>query len=225
MTRILVLGGTGPTGQQVIAQALERGHEVTAFTRSPAKFAVRTADRICVLRGTLPDDARALSEALRGQDAVISTLGTGTSLKPEGLIARIMPVLVEAMQIRGVRRLVFTSAYGVGETMRDVPFMPRFLIGLFLKDIYADKAAGEEVLRRSEPRLDPGLSGDSHPRPSQGRIPDRRAADTQGSAQDQRGPTWPTACWRWSRAGPSSGGGSWSRAEAIAKDGSSLQHQ
>ncbi len=96
-----------------------------------------------------PTTARALSEALRGQDAVISTLGTGSSLKPEGLIARIMPVLVEAMQIRGVRRLVFTSAYGVGETMRDVPFMPRFLIGLFLKDIYADKAAGEEVLRRS----------------------------------------------------------------------------
>ncbi|MFI5210224.1 MAG: NAD(P)-dependent oxidoreductase [Gemmatimonadales bacterium] len=149
MTRILVLGGTGPTGQLVIAQALERGHEVTAFTRSPAKFATRTADRICVLRGALPDDAKALSEALRGQDAVISTLGTGTSLKPEGLIARIMPVLVEAMQGRGLARLVFTSAYGVGETIRDVPLLSRTLIGLLLKEIYADKAAGEEVLRRS----------------------------------------------------------------------------
>lgn len=150
MPRILVLGGTGPTGQLVIAQALERGHEVTAFTRSPAKFATRTADRICVLRGALPDDARALSEALRGQDAVISALGVGKSLKPEGLITRSMPVLVDAMKSRGVGRLVFTSAYGVGETIRDVPLVPRVLIGLFLKKIYADKAAGEELLRKSD---------------------------------------------------------------------------
>jgi putative NADH-flavin reductase len=151
MARILILGATGPTGQQVILQALERAHEVTVLTRSPQKLATRTADRICVLRGgDLPDDARALSEALRGQEAVISTLGTGSSLKPEGLIARSAPVIVEAMRQRGVRRLVWTSAFGVGETIRDVPLIPRLLIRLFLKDVYVDKAAGEEALRKSD---------------------------------------------------------------------------
>lgn len=151
MARILVLGATGPTGQQVVLQALERAHEVTVLTRSPKKLATRTADRICVLRsGNLPDDTRALSEALRGQEAVISTLGTGSSLKPEGLMARSAPVIVEAMRQRGVRRLVWTSAYGVGETIRDVPLIPRILMRLLLKEIYADKAAGEEVLRKSD---------------------------------------------------------------------------
>lgn len=150
MARILVLGATGPTGRQVVAQALDRGHEVTAFVRSPEKVAIAIADRICVLRGSVTDDAQALSEAVRGQEAVISTLGVGQSLKPMGLIARSVPNIVQAMQKQGVRRLVFTSAYGVGETMRDVPLIPRTLIGLFLKEIYADKAAGEEVLRRSD---------------------------------------------------------------------------
>jgi len=150
MARILVLGATGPSGRQVVAQALDRGHEVTAFVRHPEKLATAIADRICVLRGSVTDDAKALSEAVRGAEAVISTLGVGQSFKPMGLIARSMPNIVQAMRSQAVRRLVFTSAYGVGETIRDVPLLPRMLIRLFLKEVYADKAAGEEVLRRSD---------------------------------------------------------------------------
>jgi len=150
MARILVLGATGPSGRQVIAQALDRGHEVTAFVRHPEKLATAIADRICVLRGSVTNDAKALSEAVRGAEAVISTLGVGQSFKPMGLIARSMPNIVQAMRSQAVRRLVFTSAYGVGETIRDVPLLPRMLIRLFLKEVYADKAAGEEVLRRSD---------------------------------------------------------------------------
>jgi putative NADH-flavin reductase len=148
MAKILVLGASGPTGQQVVAQALERGHEVTALVRGPGKLTV-THDRLRLVTGTLPDDGRALGDAMQGQAAVISTLGVGRLLKPNGLIARSMPVIVQAMEAAGVRRLVFTSAYGVGETARDLPIIPRILIRLFLRDIYADKAAGEEILRRS----------------------------------------------------------------------------
>jgi putative NADH-flavin reductase len=35
--KIFVLGPTGRTGQQIVAQALEAGHEVTAFARSPSR--------------------------------------------------------------------------------------------------------------------------------------------------------------------------------------------
>lgn len=148
MTRLLVLGASGPTGRQVVTQALQRGHEVTALVRSPGRLAITHA-RLRLVTGALPDDTRALSEAMRDQAAVISALGAGRSLKPNGLIARSMPLIVQAMVAAGVRRLVFTSAYGVGETIRDLPPVPRILIRLFLKEIYADKAAGEEILRRS----------------------------------------------------------------------------
>jgi putative NADH-flavin reductase len=53
------------------------------------------------------------------------------------------------MESQGVRRLIFTSAYGVGATQADVPLVPRILMRLLLRDLYADKAAGEDDLRRS----------------------------------------------------------------------------
>jgi putative NADH-flavin reductase len=95
------------------------------------------------------DDGQALAAAVRGQEVVISTLGVGNSLKSHGLIARSAPAIVRAMESQGVRRLIFTSAYGVGATRRDVPLLPRILMRLLFRDLYADKEAGEEDLRRS----------------------------------------------------------------------------
>jgi uncharacterized protein YbjT (DUF2867 family) len=40
--KIFILGATGRTGREVIDIALARGHEVTAFGRSPAKRPVVT---------------------------------------------------------------------------------------------------------------------------------------------------------------------------------------
>jgi uncharacterized protein YbjT (DUF2867 family) len=36
--RILVLGATGGTGMQIVRQTVARGHNVTAFVRSPEKL-------------------------------------------------------------------------------------------------------------------------------------------------------------------------------------------
>jgi putative NADH-flavin reductase len=146
--RILVLGGTGGTGQQVISQALQRGHEVTAFVRSPPRLTI-TNDRLRVLAGSVTDDSRALADAVRDQDAVISTLGAGRSFKSGDLISQSMPRIVAAMESHGVHRLIFTSAFGVGLTHRDVPLVPRLFMRLLLRDIYRDKASGEATLRDS----------------------------------------------------------------------------
>ena len=146
--RLLVLGGTGGTGQQVISQALQRGHEVTAFVRSPQRLTI-TNDRLRVLAGSVTDDSRALADAVRDQDAVISTLGAGRSFKSGDLISQTMPRIVGAMENHGVRRLIFTSAFGVGLTHRDVPLVPRLFMRLLLRDIYRDKASGEATLRDS----------------------------------------------------------------------------
>jgi putative NADH-flavin reductase len=147
MPRVLVLGATGGTGREVVSQALEQGHDVTALVRNPQRLAV-TRDRLRMLTGSVTDDGQALAAAVPGQDVVISTLGVGNSLKSSGLIARSVPAIVRAMESQGVRRLIFTSAYGVGATRRDVPFLPRILMSLLFRDLYADKEAGEEDLRR-----------------------------------------------------------------------------
>lgn len=118
------------------------------FVRSPPVL-LAASDRLRVSIGNVSEDDPALASAMRDQDVVISTLGRGKSFKSCGLIARSMPRIIRAMENEGVRRLVFTSAFGVGETFRDVPWMPRIFVRTLLRDIYRDKASGEESLRDS----------------------------------------------------------------------------
>ncbi len=39
--RLAILGATGPTGQQLVKQALQAGHMVTALVRNPAKLPIK----------------------------------------------------------------------------------------------------------------------------------------------------------------------------------------
>ena len=48
--KMLVLGATGKTGRELIDISLERGHELTAFVRSPAKI-TRQDRRLTVVKG------------------------------------------------------------------------------------------------------------------------------------------------------------------------------
>jgi len=146
--RILVLGATGGTGREVVSQAGHRGYEVTALVRRPEAAGLPTGVRI--LRGNVTDDPGALADALEGQEVVISTLGVGKALRSGGLIARSAPLIVRAMERQGIRRLIFTSAYGVGATWKDVPIVPRMLMALLFQELYRDKMMGEKAIRHSE---------------------------------------------------------------------------
>ena len=44
-TRVLIVGATGGTGRQLVEQALERGHIVTALARDPSALRVRDSPR------------------------------------------------------------------------------------------------------------------------------------------------------------------------------------
>ena len=147
--RILVLGATGGTGRHVAAQAAAMGFEVTALVRSPDKLP-STERPLRVVTGDIRSDSPAVRDAFAGQHAVISTLGVGQSFKSGGLIGQAAPVIVAAMRQHGVRRLVFTSAFGVGPTWQDIPLVPRLFVKTLLRDVYADKAAGEQVIRGSD---------------------------------------------------------------------------
>lgn len=146
--RLLILGATGPLGHQVLTQATDLGHDVTVLVRDPAKLP-STARLPKIITGDLIKRPEILSTAVANQDAVISALGVGQTLKPHALIAKAAPAIVAAMERHGVRRLIFTSAFGVGETWRDVPWLPRLFMKTLLKDIYADKAIGEVAIKTS----------------------------------------------------------------------------
>jgi uncharacterized protein YbjT (DUF2867 family) len=86
---------------------------------------------------------------MAGQDVVISALGRGQSLASHQLLEQSVPALLTAMRAHGVRRLIFTSAIGVGEAVRDIPFLPALFARTLLRGIYADKVIGERMVRES----------------------------------------------------------------------------
>jgi len=84
--KVLILGATGRTGREIVAQATEHAYTVTVLVRCPERLDA-VDSKIRVLKGDVTDDGTALTAAVAGQDVVISALGVGNSLKSNGLIA------------------------------------------------------------------------------------------------------------------------------------------
>lgn len=147
--KLTVLGATGGIGKEIVRQALDAGHEVTAVVRDPARFPV-TGDRLEVFRADLTDP-QALRPAVAGRDAVLSGLGA-RSRKDAGIAARLTRTVLGALEAEGVRRLVVVSAAPVGpEPDGDgiVDRAARGIVSAVLKDIYADLREMEAELARS----------------------------------------------------------------------------
>ena len=81
MVNILVLGGTGPTGQALIEEAIARKHTVVVFARSPEKLSqeLKSHPSVVIVAGSLEDD-----EAIRTAfTAHRSTTNPGTPSQHE----------------------------------------------------------------------------------------------------------------------------------------------
>jgi putative NADH-flavin reductase len=103
--RIVVFGGSGGIGRQVVQQALNRGDEVTAFVRSPNKMAL-SDPKLTLVGGELSDDA-AVNAAVRGTSGVISALGPSLDRRAVGMpLVEGTRNIVEAMSAAGVQRFV-----------------------------------------------------------------------------------------------------------------------
>ena len=147
--KLVVFGASGGTGQEINKQAQEQGHEVTAFVRDPKKLALKDS-RLHIIEGDVLKDQSAIAGAITGRDAIICSLGRGNSLKSDGLIVESLAAIVPAAEKHEVRRLILISAFGVGDSSRNAPLVPRLLFRLLLGDIYRDKKAGEDIVKASD---------------------------------------------------------------------------
>src|SRR6266508_6534966 len=149
--KVTVFGATGRIGEQVVRQALDAGHKVTAVVRDPARFDVSDpALEVVTVPGLT--DPEALRPALEGSDAAIS--GVGPRGRKDGPVAASATRgILRAMEATGVRRLVAVSAVPVGPVPGGESFVNRRillpLISVFAREVYADLAAMEDEIRRS----------------------------------------------------------------------------
>jgi putative NADH-flavin reductase len=146
--KILVLGATGGTGRLIVRQALARGHDVTVLVRSAEKG--RDLGGVKLVIGDARDETL-MREAVRGQDAVISALGTPASpFREVTLLSSAARKLVDAMKGEGVARLVAITGIGAGNSAGHGGFLfDQVIFPLLLRHVYADKNRQEAVIRES----------------------------------------------------------------------------
>ncbi len=148
--KIIVFGASRGTGLEVVKQALQAGHQVTAFVRSPEKFDVKH-ENLTVFKGNSLD-AAAVEKAIAGHEAVVSALGP---TRPP--VAHMMETsaknIVAAMQKHGVRRIVSTTGAGVRQPEDEPKLMDHFigfLLNLLAKDVVLDSAANVKVIQATD---------------------------------------------------------------------------
>jgi putative NADH-flavin reductase len=113
--RIVVFGANGPTGRQLVDQALTAGHEVTAVTRRPDDVTARAGLTVVAADVADPD---AVDAALAGSDAVLSALGVPPTPKPITVYSQGANTIIAAMHRHGVKRLVTVSSSVMDPTWR-----------------------------------------------------------------------------------------------------------
>ena len=145
---LVIFGSTGSIGHQLVVQALEQEHTVTAFARNPAKIEIEHANLTAVQGDAL--DSASVEKAVDGQDAVLCALGAGAkgAIRSDGT-----RIIVRAMEKAGVSRFVCLSTLGVGSSRSNLNFFWRHIMfGLLLRRAYADHITQEDHVKES--RLD-----------------------------------------------------------------------
>jgi putative NADH-flavin reductase len=145
--KIAVIGAAGRTGQQVVRQARDRGHEVVAVARSPQKLNV-AGDRLTV-KAVDVRDADSLAGAVVGADAVVTTFGAAAGREPTDLYSAGIAHVLAAMDANGIRRLAVISASPAGPR-DEQPAALRLLVLPILDRFFG---AGYADLRRMETAL------------------------------------------------------------------------
>lgn len=146
--KLVIFGSTGKTGRHVVAQALEQGHDVTAFARSPEKLDQKH-EKLQLIKGDVLDYG-SVESAIKGQDVVLCTLGMPPTDK-SNLRANGTKNIIRAMDKTGVKRLICQSTAGAGDSRDMLPFLMKYIIVPFiLRRVWADHEIQENYIKKSQ---------------------------------------------------------------------------
>lgn len=134
---VVIVGGTGTLGRELVRQVHAAGHRVAVSTRDPGRARGRVPAGVEIRRGDLTRPA-SLPDAMAGADVVIASahqmLGRGLS-RSEAVDDAGHRALIDAAAAAGVRHFVYVSVRGASP---DHPV-----------DFWRTKAAIEAYLRTS----------------------------------------------------------------------------
>lgn len=131
MARIVVFGGTGYTGSNVVREAVARGHDVVSVSRSQPKDRI---DGVTYVTGTAEQIA---PQVVAGAGAVVAALSPRGEMA--GRIVEVYSALARAAAAVGARYL----QVGGFSSLRPSPDAPRFVEGELGEEYRAEALEGE----------------------------------------------------------------------------------
>lgn len=127
--RIALVGATGFIGSKILAEAVSRGHTVTAICRNPEKIAPQENVRT---RAVDVNDVNALTDAVASHDIVVHACAPPREMEMEAKIAAqtaITTNIIAAMKARGIPRILAVGGAGTllidGVRSMDRPEFPK----------------------------------------------------------------------------------------------------
>lgn len=146
--KLLIIGGTGKTGIQLIKQALEQGHDVTALARNPDKLKI-IHHNLSIVKGDVLD-ASQMQEVVKGQDAVLSALGHKKFIVKTSILSEGTKNIIDAMKANDVKRLICITTLGINDSRFKLGlYYTLFVIPVIVFFYFRDKAKQEKMIMDS----------------------------------------------------------------------------
>ncbi|MFQ6325910.1 NAD(P)-dependent oxidoreductase [Nocardia sp. CWNU-33] len=145
--RLTIFGATGRTGEHLVHQALAAGHQVTAVVRGA--HSIQDRPQLRVVPADVMDPG-SLTEAIRGADAVLDTIGSRDK-GPTSVATDTALSITKAMESVGVRRIVLVSnsarIAGPGDDWFTRFVVKPLILRALLRHSLDDMAAAEQAVR------------------------------------------------------------------------------
>jgi putative NADH-flavin reductase len=147
--KIVIFGASGRTGTLLTNLALDAGHKVTAYVRSNGAITKQHVN-LNVVVGNL-NDAAQLKKVIAGADACISTLGGNSLIKHASEIVSGIDQITTLLESEGVKRFIYLSSLGAGESRYIMGSFVRFFIAdIMLRVPLSDHNANEKRIAKSK---------------------------------------------------------------------------
>jgi putative NADH-flavin reductase len=144
--KLLIIGGTGGTGQELIKQALEQGHSLTALVRNPEKVKIMHQN-LSVIKGNVLDFNK-VQEVVAGQDAVLSALGHKRFFIKTNILSEGTKNIIHAMEKHNVNRFICITSLGINDSRFKLGlYYTLFVIPVIVFFYFLDKSKQEKLIR------------------------------------------------------------------------------
>jgi putative NADH-flavin reductase len=143
--KITIFGASGHTGILTVYQALDKGHQITAFARKISTVTIEHKN-LRVIQGDILEYDK-VKQAIEGMDVIISALGV-ESKKPNTILSDGTRNILKAMEEAKVNRFICMSSAGILGNDAGF-FFGKIIIPLFLKQVFIDKVRQMKVIMES----------------------------------------------------------------------------